>query len=270
MRNKTDIKSHFYDNKDVFCLINDNGSKSYSTSGEISNPIICHSKDKFNGEISRYIPITSKPKIGLWENSTSKIEKRSLSVQVTQASKEAQWSKAVSAVFRLAESLDIKYPGGADISQAQKVYEILYNITAHLNDTWVRLINKEAYLVPSCLMDNFTLQFHSEERVFIVQTKEDIILRKQEKTVILIFLFINISYPLEVIDGLAANEDFLSTTQLITFNMLTQAENLEVLNLSMIKDCVLKRGSIILKLKPLFPMMHCNTFGLKPVHLYLC
>ena len=89
-----------------------------------------------------------------------------------------------------------------------------------------------------------------------MQTKEDILLKKQEKTVIMISLFININYPLEVIDVLAANEDLLSTTQLITFHRITQAETLEVLNLSMIRDCTLKKGSIILKLKPIFPMMH--------------
>ena len=102
--------------------------------------------------------------------------------------REAKWSRAVEAIFTLAESLDIRYPRSADISQAQQVYEILYNVTANLNENWVRLMNKEAYLIPFGLVENFTLQFNSQERVFTVHTNVDIPLMKQKKTVILLGL----------------------------------------------------------------------------------
>ena len=176
--NKPDMKSNFCNNKDELCLINDS-----SIFGEISNVMTCNSGDKFDDKMSSYVPLTPKSRIGLSGNSTSENDKDLLSAHIT---KEAQWGRAICAVFQLAESLDIKYPDGPGISPAQQAYEVLYKLTANLKDNWVKLINKEAYLVPYSLMNSFTLTFHGEERVFIVQTKEDIILKKQEKTVIMI------------------------------------------------------------------------------------
>ena len=80
-------------------------------------------------------------------------------------------------------------------------------------------------------------------------------LAKQRKTVVILDLFINLNCPLEVVDTLEEKEDLVSFAQLVTQHLMKNIESLEILNLSMTDDMILKKGTIILKLQPIFPLI---------------
>ena len=222
--------------------------------------MICH------GEISNqstysHLPSTSDTIHRLTKSSVSrenKVSHDSLSAHITRETateKEANWSKAVEAVFTLASCLGIKYPEGSGIAKERQIFEILFRISSNLNENWVRILNREAILVPYAILQNFILHFDAQERVFTIQTNADILLAKQRKTVVILDLFINLNCPLEVVDTLEEKEDLVSFAQLVTQHLMKNIESLEILNLSMTDDMILKKGTIILKLQPIFPLI---------------
>ena len=68
-------------------------------------------------------------------------------------------------------------------------------------------------------------------------------------------LFINLNHPLEIVDAVQENEDSVSLAQIITHTLMKNIETVEILNLSMNSNQILKKGTVILKLRPVFPLI---------------
>ena len=68
-------------------------------------------------------------------------------------------------------------------------------------------------------------------------------------------LFINLNHPLNMVDALEGYENLVSFAQIITQNSMKNIEKVEILNLSMSDDEILKKDTIILKLQPVFPLI---------------
>ena len=77
------------------------------------------------------------------------VEIDSLSAHISRQT--VDWSRAVEAVFTLANFLGIRYPKEGEISLEHQVFEILLKISSNLTENWVKLLNREAFLIPYAL-----------------------------------------------------------------------------------------------------------------------
>ena len=108
----------------------------------------------------------------------------------------------------------------------------MFKISANLTENWIKLLNKEALLIPYAIAEDFIFSFDTQERVYTVQPNIDIVLAKQEKTVIVLDLFINFNHPLKIVDAAQENGDLVSFAQIITHTLMKNIETVEILNLS--------------------------------------
>ena len=135
----------------------------------------------------------------------------------------------------------------------------LYTIKEKLNRGWIEILSLRAALIVFCLNRDFTLKYDSETLKFSLYSNQNIIIRANEKLVIILDLWLDFNRPFVFSNPFESNASICSFYEILRYKSLTALERLDFMNLEA-RDINISKDQALL---------HFRTLGLNDVKVYL-
>ena len=135
----------------------------------------------------------------------------------------------------------------------------LYEIKNKIDKGWVEILSLRAALIVYSLNEDFALKYEAESLLFTIYAKQDILIKANEKLLIVIDLWLDFLRPFMMTNPFETNDTLCCFYEVLRYKSMTSVERLDFINPEA-RDVKIDKGQVLLSFQ---------TVGLNGVEVYL-